>query len=64
MSLERGKHLCDTQHYQFITQTEPSMWTQEPSVDQASSGHHSDDDYNHKEESLHPENCVTEPRDR
>lgn len=31
------------------------MWNQEPSVDQESPGHHSDEDYGHEEESLHSE---------
>lgn len=31
----------------------PSVWNQEPKVDQASSGHHTDEDYDHEEESPH-----------
>ncbi|MCJ8732243.1 hypothetical protein PDJAM_G00209100 [Pangasius djambal] len=50
---------------------EPGVWNQEPDVDQASSGHHSDDDYDREEESLQPEDTnmcqkdsETEPHDR
>ncbi|XP_053482483.1 centromere protein J isoform X2 [Ictalurus furcatus] len=33
----------------------PGVWNQEPKVDQASSGHHTDEDFDHEEESLHSE---------
>ncbi|XP_046701918.1 LOW QUALITY PROTEIN: centromere protein J [Silurus meridionalis] len=41
----------------------PNMWNQEPSVDQASSGHLSDEDYDHEEESLHREDQSVSHRD-
>lgn len=33
----------------------PGVWKQEPKVDQARSGHHTDEDYDHEGESLHSE---------
>ncbi|KAI5628524.1 centromere protein J, partial [Silurus asotus] len=45
------------------TPTAPNTWNQEPSVDQASSGHLSDEDYDHEEESLHREDQSASHRD-